>query len=471
MSGGNYYMLLYKLITTPKSHFLYDTTINKLCKIDDKQFAFLKNDKTLDPKDKIFSKLIDNNFLKNNPIENIEHPDTKILEELTNNSMSQLTLQLTQNCNLRCSYCIYSGNYYNRTHQNLKMDFETAKNSLDYFFENSSHNKELAIGFYGGEPLLCFKFIKKCVAYAEKVNPGKKLYFTITTNGTLLTREVCNYLMDHNFHITLSLDGPEEQHNKNRTFSNGEGSFKTILKNLENISKESPDFFKFITINTVITPKHDLETLMHFFDEHSQFKKIETQFVEVDQTDIKDNNYQTFPVKYIIIKRYLYFLYLLSLIGMYPKEKLSKLTPCNEYLTNLFYQNIKKSSGSTQTCHHGGPCIPGAHKLFVDSMGNLFPCERLNEESKEVCLGSVKDGIDLEKSKNILNIGSITKNECKNCWCINLCDICVKKTLDHGKISRDQKLKSCNLTKKQKYNALRELCLLSDFNYNFKESL
>lgn len=469
-------MLLYELIETPKSKFLYDTTINKLCKINNNQYEFLKKFKNCEnvhiiQQDSLCKNLMDSGFLRKSPIEKIEHPDTKILEKLTHNSMAQMTLQLTQNCNLRCSYCVYSGNYYNRTHNNLKMDFETAKKSLRYFFANSSHNKELAIGFYGGEPLLCFKFIKKCVDYAENINPGKKLYFTITTNGTLLTKEVSKYLMNHNFHITLSLDGPEEQHNKNRTFVNGKGSFNKILNNLENISKEYPEFVEYITINNVITPQHDLEQLMHFFDEHPKFKQLETQFVEVDQTDIKDDKYQSFPDKYIIIKRYLYFLYLLSLIGMYPKDKLSKLTPGNEYLTNLFYQNIKNSAGSERTCHHGGPCTPGVHKLFVDSKGNLFPCERLNEESQEVCLGSIDSGININKSKNILNIGSITENECKNCWCINLCDMCVKKTLSHGKISKSQKLEACIITKQQKYNALREICLLNDFNYIFKESL
>ncbi|WP_242386943.1 hypothetical protein [Enterococcus gallinarum] len=149
--------------------------------------------------------------------------------------------------------------------------------------------------------------------------------------------------------FTLSLDGASKQHDINRRFVNGKGSFEVILKNLNRIVENHPDFAKKIMINTVITPQHDLEELMHFFDEDPFFKNVETQFVEVDQTDIKEDNFQNFPNKYFIIKRYLYFLYLLSMINEYPKEKLSKLTPQTEYLSNLFYQNIKKSRGSTSS--------------------------------------------------------------------------------------------------------------------------
>lgn len=46
----------------------------------------------------------------------IEHPATQKVEELLKTSLSTLVLQVTQNCNLRCDYCAYSGKYYNRVH-------------------------------------------------------------------------------------------------------------------------------------------------------------------------------------------------------------------------------------------------------------------------------------------------------------------------------------------------------------------
>lgn len=72
------------------------------------------------------------------------------------NNLQMLTLQVTQNCNLRCSYCVYSGNYKNRTHSNLRMSFDVAKKAIDYLFEHSINLEKVSIGFYGGEPLLEF---------------------------------------------------------------------------------------------------------------------------------------------------------------------------------------------------------------------------------------------------------------------------------------------------------------------------
>lgn len=48
------------------------------------------------------------------------------------NRMNQLVLQVTQKCNLRCSYCVYSGDYKNRNHSQKEMSWETAKEAVDY---------------------------------------------------------------------------------------------------------------------------------------------------------------------------------------------------------------------------------------------------------------------------------------------------------------------------------------------------
>ena len=49
-------------------------------------------------------------------IKEIEHPETNTLEYHLTRKIRKLTLQVTQNCNLRCDYCIYSGTYETRTH-------------------------------------------------------------------------------------------------------------------------------------------------------------------------------------------------------------------------------------------------------------------------------------------------------------------------------------------------------------------
>ena len=45
------------------------------------------------------------------------------------------------------------------------MSEETAIKAIDYILKNS-YRDEIYVGFYGGEPLLKFDLIKKCVSYA-----------------------------------------------------------------------------------------------------------------------------------------------------------------------------------------------------------------------------------------------------------------------------------------------------------------
>ena len=87
-----------------------------------------------------------------------------------------LTFEVTDSCNLKCKYCGY-GEFYNdydeRKNQNLP--FVYASQLLDYLadFWNSNRNissdRNVYIGFYGGEPLLNMEFVEKVVDYVEKM--------------------------------------------------------------------------------------------------------------------------------------------------------------------------------------------------------------------------------------------------------------------------------------------------------------
>lgn len=83
-----------------------------------------------------------------------------------------LTLCVTEDCNFRCKYCVYSNLYeFERDYSSNQMDFNIAKKAIDYYFmllqEGERYNplRKPVVGFYGGEPLLNFKLIKKCVIY------------------------------------------------------------------------------------------------------------------------------------------------------------------------------------------------------------------------------------------------------------------------------------------------------------------
>lgn len=74
------------------------------------------------------------------------------------------------------------------------MNWITAKEAID-FESTFKWKKKVYIAFYGGEPLLEFELIRKCVHYAQSIMPGKEIEYSMTTNGTLLNKEVIEYLV------------------------------------------------------------------------------------------------------------------------------------------------------------------------------------------------------------------------------------------------------------------------------------
>lgn len=93
---------------------------------------------------------------------------------LQNTGFRQLILSVTEDCNLRCRYCYFSDTYADsrpRTHK--MMPFDVGRKAVDYFLSQSAlrldrnPTHQVAIGFYGGEPLLNWKLIRGVVEHVE----------------------------------------------------------------------------------------------------------------------------------------------------------------------------------------------------------------------------------------------------------------------------------------------------------------
>ena len=98
------------------------------------------------------------------------------------------------------------------------MSLETAKAAVEKFLVRSAD--KIYISFYGGEPLLSFGLMKQIVDHVE-CTTSKKAYWNLTTNGTLLSRRICDFLIKKDFSLTVSLDGPQSVHDRYRCDAKG----------------------------------------------------------------------------------------------------------------------------------------------------------------------------------------------------------------------------------------------------------
>lgn len=374
-----------------------------------------------------------------------------------------MILQVTQNCNLRCGYCTYGGNYKNRTHSLKTMNFELAKKAIDFGVERSQESSDFVVSFYGGEPLLAFNLIKKCVAYAKENIQGKELHFNMTTNGTLLTTEIMDFLVENRFQLLISLDGDKESHDANRVFKSGKGSFDLIMQNVRNFKARHPSYVaEHVQFNTVINPKTNPSCFDEFFSVSSVFQDTHIMFNEVASSNVKENSLVSFGENYRIKRKFEFLKLFMSMSGKLDERYVSRLVKESKRSYYDLYKELRLHTAISSVMHPQGPCIPGIVRLFVNVNGEFFPCEKVPELAYS-CIGNIDNGFDIERIKQVMNIGRLSEKECKSCWAVRLCSCCLNDIECHNcTIDCQSKLAGCGERKNMALSNLFDITVLSE---------
>jgi uncharacterized protein len=432
-------------------------TLTKLISDDSKVF---NEDERL-----MIQKMKEKNLLSDRRFLEIIHPADELLPYYLRNKLSYIILQVTQQCNLRCDYCIYSGNYQNRSHSNAVMNIHVAKQSIDFLVAHSQDSNLLNIGFYGGEPLLQFDLIQQCIEYAIKRTEGKKLLFHITTNGTLLDEKIAKYLSEYDINILISLDGPKEIHDMNRRFTvSGLGTFDLIMKNIETIKDKFPSLFKKLRFNTVINPEMDFKCVNDFFLDQDLFRGC--TITASAKSRIYNKKGFHYASDFIARNEYELFKQYLFALGKIDQNNAIQISSLSEL--KQFHNNLKAMDSLPKKGQHSGPCIPGVNRLFINTRGDFFPCEKVNEDSKVMNIGNIDQGININTARQILNIGKLNSELCKNCWAVRHCTLCAISVDDENKLSASKKAFHCNDARKKLNQLFIEYCTLRELGYDFE---
>ncbi|SHK27108.1 uncharacterized protein SAMN02745163_03536 [Clostridium cavendishii DSM 21758] len=456
------------LFKTRGAYYVYDVNRNSILRTEKKVWESLNQDcndeKTYE--NNTIKNLKERGFLSPNKVEGIVHPTNEIIEDYLNSKISMLDFQVTQQCNFRCEYCSYSGAYENRVHSNKRMTFELAKKGVDFLIEHSVEQKHVYVGFYGGEPLIEFELIKKIIEYIKKNAYGKDVRYTLTTNATLLNEEIIDFLYKNDFTMTISLDGPKEVHDKSRKFAlNSCGTFDKVIEKIKLIKQVHPEFMEKISFNAVVDPMKDISCVCKFFDNYETVKEAMVIYSEISENYTKKET--SVDEKYYQNINYEYFKLLLSKLNKFDEKRTSKLVRKRFLDLETTYRYLRPTEKLLKYMHHAGPCIPGAQRLFLNADGDFYPCERVSETSEAVKIGNIENGLDTNKVLNILNIGKISEENCKNCWAIRFCSLCIAAIDDGNGASKELKLKRCQVARKTAENKFMDICALKEFGYKF----
>jgi len=188
--------------------------------------------------------------------------------------VEQIVFETTDHCNLNCPYCSLGEMYDFAKKERKTINTHYAINFLKYIFDLKPPKTKLGIGFFGGEPLVNFDFIKKIVEEVKQLNTDKELdiEYNMTTNATLMRKHI-PFLVEHNFVLLISLDGDEKGHSYRVYAKNNKNSFSEVIKNVDILQRDYPAYFvDKVSFNAVLHNRNSIKDIYTFI--YNRYNKI-----------------------------------------------------------------------------------------------------------------------------------------------------------------------------------------------------
>jgi uncharacterized protein len=160
-------------------------------------------------------------------------------------------------CNLDCAYCYYlHKEELLGSDSKFRISDEILEAHIRQYIEGQSGD-EVVFSWQGGEPtLLGVSFFEKVVALEKKYQrPHQCIENDLQTNGVLLNDEWCAFLRDNRFLVGLSIDGPEDLHDRFRVDKGGQPTFEKVFAAGQRLHKYQVPFNTLTVVNRVNAKK------------------------------------------------------------------------------------------------------------------------------------------------------------------------------------------------------------------------
>lgn len=308
---------------------------------------------------------------------------------------ANVTFQVTDACNLRCTYC------YQINKGTHSMPFEVAQKFIDMLLENDENTQQyldtktcdaIVIEFIGGEPFLEVDLMDQIMEYfikrmIETDHPWQYNWrISISSNGTLYfepkVQAFIKKWMEH-LSFNISIDGNKQLHDACRIFPDGTGSYdKSIAAVRHYVDVLGGKMGSKMTLSPA--------NVMYTFDAVKGL--IEQGYKEINLNCVFEKGWEEKDAT-ILYKQ------LEQLSDYILENNLEDELYISMYEENLFHP---KDKNDTQNWCGGNGAM-----ISVDWKGDIYPCIRYMESSlgnniEPIIIGNVNDGI-------------MTNAKCRNC--------------------------------------------------------
>ena len=334
--------------------------------------------------------------------------------------LATLVLNVTNKCNLSCTYCYeygadkLTGDQAESANEQLAklrpmMAPETARESIDFLFRSCGDRPVVSITFFGGETLLNFPTIQAAVEYAEEqaANLNKRVHFSLTTNATLLSDDVIRFLVAHRFGVTISIDGDQKEQDRHRKYKSGKGSFEEIEPRIRKLLATNRRE-RGRPVGARVTLTREARSVIDTY----RFLVNDLGFDEVGFAPVTASAEQGYAMGVSAYD---------SMLGEFQEltHDFVRAASADEQ------HGFANLNDMLRELHHGvqkaHPCGAGLGLLGVSTEGELGLCHRF-VESKSHAVGDVQNGVDEDKRSTFLSDAHVdNKADCDSCFARPLC--------------------------------------------------
>lgn len=307
-----------------------------------------------------------------------------------------VTMLLTNDCNLACSYCFES---------NKGKDYMPKEMALDILKATYNVVDPMAgiftLNMFGGEPLMNWETFKAVCDYVLENN--LKIRITATTNLTLLTDEMIDYIDELSIPILVSVDGIKEVHDKHRC-----NSFDKVIENMKKLIDR--DLGYLIEARMTVAPdtaKYMYESVKMLVDLGiNNIANVPASDLDWDAQSIQDykDNYEKILDMYI------------DILNDETNKRNISLYKVDQAL-NLALEPIKED---TSMCNIGNP-----RWVIVDWKGDIWPCpDYPTTDNVDLIAGKIGNfytGVDETKVDPKPMVATYELERCKGCEAISIC--------------------------------------------------
>jgi|GEM_PF-1120062 len=312
--------------------------------------------------------------------------------------INSLSLDIAGRCNLACRYCAEAA-----TQPKVRAEMEPDVLDKLWSFMKKMDIQPESFRFGSGEPMLnkaLLRYLQKKIdlTFPEESNIHPKVF--ITTNGTLLDNGDISWLVSTGWQVKISIDGPEEVHDRWRVLPGGGGTYGAVSKAVTEFSCRMPHRF---SVTAVLATGSDPEVVF--------FSLAALGVRRIELVPAAHNDPGTAP-GLDEVTRYRDFI----------ERYVDRLIEGHEQLPDLvrFSTRVARAMGFDNSFVQ---CGAGRNFFGVDPSGDLYPCFRFIGVSA-YRMGNINDGVDLNLTKAFRNGAGRLWNErctCRDCWAAPLC--------------------------------------------------